>query len=555
MRLLVTSALPYANGDIHLGHLAGAYLPADIYTRYHRLKGDDIIHICGSDEHGVPVTITAEQVGISPEVFTTKYYKRMAESFKKFGIIFDNFSRTSYPLHHKTAQDFFTRIYEAGDIKPKAVEQFYCTKCKRFLADRYVEGICPYCRSPNARGDQCEACGKWLEPTILIEPKCKICGGNPMIKRTKHWFFNLSSYQKKLEGWIGGKKHWKSNVIMFCNGLFREGLKERPITRDLNWGVSVPIAEAKGKVIYVWFEALIGYISSTKEWAEKKGDANLWRDYWQNEETKLVQFLAKDNIVFHAIVWPAMLLAHKDYILPSEIPANEFLNIEGEKLSTSRNWAVWLPEYLNDFEPDPLRYTLAVNNPETKDSDFTWKDFQVRNNNELADILGNFINRTLTFVIKYFDSRIPPSHKLDEEDKKFFKKIEVLPKTVGELIDRFEFKKGLKEIMSLAGEGNRYFDYKRPWETRKNDVEVSETTIALCCSLIATLGTVFEPYLPFSAKKIRESLGIEKSVWENSADNKLTGKNVRNPGILFKKIEDEEIEKQVTKLKEMRADD
>ena len=379
-RILVTSALPYANGSIHLGHLAGCYLPADIYTRYQRLRGRDVLHICGTDEHGVPITLRGEKEGITPREIVDRYYEEIKESFESFGIHFDNFSRTSLPLHHKIAQEFFLEVYQKGYIVSKSQVQFYCTNCKRYLADRYIEGICPYCKAENARGDQCEVCGKWLEPVKLIHPKCKVCGRTPEPRETQHWFFKLGDFQKDLEKWIREKTQWKENVLRFCEGWFREGLEERAITRDLSWGVPVPLKEAKDKVIYVWFEAPIGYISSTVEWAEKMGDPEAWRPYWFDPETKLVHFIGKDNIVFHAIVWPGMLLAHGGYILPSEIPANEFLNIKGEKISTSRNWAIWLKDVLNAFPPDILRYTLAINAPENRDTDFSWKDFQRRNN-------------------------------------------------------------------------------------------------------------------------------------------------------------------------------
>jgi methionyl-tRNA synthetase len=395
-KILVTAALPYANGPIHLGHLAGAYLPADIYVRYQRLKGRDVIYICGSDEHGVPITITAEKEGITPQQVVDKYHYTNKESFEKFGMSFDNYSRTSLPLHHQTAQEFFLELYKKGILKEKTTKQLYCENDKMFLADRYVEGICPVCGSPGARGDQCEKCGSWLEQTDLIEPKCKICGSTPIIKDTSHWYLPLGDFQKRLEEWISTKTHWKENVKQYVQSWFREGLQDRAVTRDLHWGVKVPIEGVQGKVIYVWFDALLGYISSTKEWAQKIGQPEKWREYWQNPETRLIHFIGKDNIVFHCIVFPAMLMAWNDgrddkFILPDNVPANEFLNLEGKKLSTSRNYAVWLNEYLEKFEPDPLRYALASILPETKDTDFSWREFQARNNNELADILGNFV--------------------------------------------------------------------------------------------------------------------------------------------------------------------
>ena len=406
-RILVTSALPYANGPIHLGHLAGAYLPADIFVRYKKLKKQEIVFICGSDEHGVPITILAEKRGLTPQQIVDEFHERNKKAFENFGIDFDNYSRTSLPAHHKTSQQFFLSLHKQGLLTEKTIEQFYCDQCQRFLADRYVEGTCPHCEKPGARGDQCESCGKWIDQTTLIEPVCAICGHTPELKSTSHWFLKLGDFQDKIADWLDSKTTWKSNVLNFCKGWLSDGLRDRAVTRDLKWGVQVPLEGYEDKVLYVWFDAPIGYISSTVEWAEKIGQPERWKDFWENEDTRLIHFIGKDNIVFHAIVWPAILMGHGEYILPSEIPANEFLNIEGEKLSTSKNYAVWLDEYLEKFKPDPLRYTLATNAPEAKDSDFSWKELQARNNNELADILGNFLNRNLTFLRKHFESKIP----------------------------------------------------------------------------------------------------------------------------------------------------
>ncbi len=547
MKILVTSALPYANGEIHLGHLAGCYLPADIYTRYQRLKGREVIHIGGTDEHGVPATLKAEAEKTTPRAVVDRYHKSIKESFERFGISFDNFSRTTLALHYKLAQDFFLKIYGKGYIQPKTLTQFYCPKCSRFLPDRYVEGTCPHCETAGARGDQCETCGRWLEPFELKDPRCKICSTTPEKRETTHWFFLLDRFQKPLADWLQTKTDWKDNVLKFCAGWFKEGLEPRAITRDLNWGVPVPLAEARGKVLYVWFDAPIGYISSTIEWAEKRGTPDAWKEYWQSPDTKLVHFIGKDNIVFHAMVWPAMLMAYGDYILPAEIPANEFLNLEGRPLSTSRNWAVWLPEYLTEFEPDPLRYTLAANLPENRDVDFTWKDFQARNNNELADILGNFINRVVLFTKKYYGGRVPKHHPDREVDQRITGMIRETSKNLTTLIERFELKNGLKEIMKLAAEGNRYFDYQAPWSTIKTDPEACERTISCCFKLISALGILAQPYLPFTAGTINEMLCFGKRNWDQSEDPALPTE-VGPIKILFNKIDDEKIDVQIAKL-------
>ncbi|MFC1502456.1 methionine--tRNA ligase, partial [bacterium] len=415
-RILVTSALPYANGPLHLGHIAGAYLPADIYVRFQRMKVRDVLYICGSDEHGVPITVSADREGVSPQKIVDRYHTMNKESFEKLGISFDNYSRTSLPLHHETAQEFFTILYEKGELVIKDSDQFFSDASGRFLPDRYVEGTCPYCSFEKARGDQCDNCGKWLEPGELIEPRSKIDGSIPVLKKTQHWYLPMGKYAKSWEKWFGSTT-WKENVRNYCMGWYNEGLKDRPITRDLHWGVDVPLENTQGKVLYVWFDAPIGYISSTKEWAGLNGDPDKWKNYWCDSGTKMVHFIGKDNIVFHAILFPMMLMQIGDYILPDAIPANEYLTIEGRKISTSENYAIWLKDYLETFTPDPLRYTLAANAPESKDTDFSWRQFQSRNNDELADILGNFINRTLTFVHRYFKGSIPDKTALNKADK------------------------------------------------------------------------------------------------------------------------------------------
>ncbi len=543
MKILVTSALPYANGEIHFGHLAGAYLPADIYVRYHRLIGSDILFICGSDEHGVPITIAAQQAGISPKELVDRYHPSIKRSFEQLGIEFDNYSRTSLPVHYATAQEFFLRIYEKGFIKPRTTNQLYCPRCNMFLADRYVEGTCPACGNSGARGDQCEACGKWLEPFELVEPRCKTCGATPQIRETTHWFFALSKFEKDLREWIDSKTNWKPNVKRFCEGWFKRGLSDRPITRDLSWGVPVPLPEAKGKVMYVWFDAPIGYISSTKEWAERNGDPERWKDYWLDKRTKLVHFIGKDNIVFHAIVWPAMLMAHGDYVLPGEIPANEFLNLEGAKLSTSRNWAIWLPDYLRRFPPDPLRYALAVNLPENRDVDFTWADFHARNNNELADILGNFVNRVAVFLKKNYGGRVPQVAIEDESGQEVIKTIESVTREMGALIDSFQIKDAARLLMTLPALGNRYFDYQAPWRTFRENRERCDRTMAVCMRLVAALEILTAPFLPFTSQKIGRMLGTGKKMWQDALNPPLPGE-IGEAEILFEKLAESIISEQ-----------
>ncbi len=548
-RILVTSALPYANGPLHLGHLAGCYLPADIFTRYHRKKGTDIIHICGSDEHGVAITIKAEKESISPQELVDKYHAEFKENFEEMGISFDHYSRTSTPLHHQTAKEFFLNVKEHGYLEEKELEQFYCPKCKRFLADRYIEGTCPHCGNENARGDQCEKCGKWLEPIELIAPKCKVCGSPPILKKTIHYFLRLDKLQPQIENWQKNKTHWKDNVKEFCSGWFKQGLQPRAITRDLSWGVQVPGKEKEGKVLYVWFDAPIGYITSTKEWAQKTGNPEKWRTYWQKEDTRLVHFIGKDNIVFHAIVWPGMIMAEGNYILPDDIPANEFLNIEGDKISTSRNFAIWVKDYLKNFKPDPLRYTLAANAPETKDADFSWNSFKTRNNSELADILGNFINRTAIFINKYFDGIIPIPKQLSEEDQKTIDQAIQFIDETGTLYDNFSVRKAAFNIMELARIGNRYFDYAKPWETIKKDKELTAQTLYVCSRIAAILSYISEPIIPFSAKKIQKIFSIPNISWDDMKKFDFNpNTKIGKTEVLFPKIEDKTIEKEKEKL-------
>jgi methionyl-tRNA synthetase len=557
-KILVTSALPYANGPLHLGHLAGAYIPADIYVRYQRMKGHDVLFICGTDEHGVPITLTAEKEGVEPGEIVDRYHENIRDSFERLGMSFDNFSGTARPIHHKTSQEIFLKLHEKGFIEQREVTQLECPKCERALPDRFVEGLCPSCGADGARGDQCDTCGKWLEPSALIEPRCKICGTPPVVATTDHWFFKLKAMQPQLEEWIAQHPGWKDNVRNFCKGWFETGLEDRPITRDIAWGVPVPLPEAEGKVLYVWFDAPIGYISSTKEWAENQGNPDRWKDYWLDPETEMVHFIGKDNIVFHAIVFPATLMAHGDYVLASEIPANEFLNLEGRQLSTSRNWAVWVPDYLEMFPPDPLRYAIARNAPETRDTDFTWKDFQAKNNDELADILGNLINRSLTFAGRFFDGKVPALGALGDADRRILRVIEEAGSRVGACLERFAVRDALRELIASAKEGNRYFDEKQPWATRKTDLADCGTTLHLSLQLVRVLAAMMQPFLPFSAEKTWRMLGLEGDVstasWDDIGCERLTsGHPIGELEILFSKIEDSVIEEQIEKLRTASA--
>ncbi len=556
-KVLVTSALPYANGRIHLGHLSGAYLPADIYVRYKRLKGDDVIYICGSDEHGVPITITADKEKVSPKIIIDRYHELNKKAFEKFGMSFDIYSRTSIPIHHKTAQEFFKCFYDNGLLVEKKSMQFYDPKAKMFLPDRYVEGTCPKCGNEEARSDECEKCGSLYEPSELKNPKSKISGETPILKETSHWYLPLGKFQQRLEKYVDemNKNYgWKENVLQYCRGWFKDGLKDRAVTRDLDWGIKVPLENAEGKVIYVWFEAVLGYISATKELSEKRNEPDLWKNYWQNPETKYVAFIGKDNIVFHTIIFPAMLMAWNDYnddkyILPQNVPANEFLNFESKKFSKSRGWGVDVLEFLDMFPPDPLRYTLAANLPENKDTDFYWKEFQSRNNGELADILGNFINRTFTFAFKHFDGKVPPVYELQDIDKEMIELVKNYPEKIGKLIERYKIKDAVFEMMNLARAANKYFNDSEPWITVKKDKNRCATTINICLNTIYTLAEIFEPVIPFTSQKIFNMLDAEKVRWYESGQFHLeTGKVLKKPEILFTKIEDKIIDEQLSML-------
>lgn len=519
-------------------------MPADIFTRYLKLKGHDAIHICGTDEHGVAITIKADKEGKTPREIVDFYHENIKESFEKLNIIFDNFSRTSKPLHYKISQEFFLKLYEKGYVYKKDIEQLYCPKCQRFLPDRYVEGTCPYCGNEKARGDQCENCGRWLEPKELIKPICAICGSTPEVRKSFHYYFKLKEFEKPLKEWLDSKNYWKENVLNQALSWVRDGLENRAITRDLPWGVPVPLKDAEGKVLYVWFDAPIGYISATIEWAELIGKPEEWKKYWLDKDTKIIHFIGKDNIIFHTIVWPAMLMAHGEYNLPDNVPANEFLNLMGAKLSTSRNWAIWIPDLVKEYPSDYIRYGLANVIPETKDSDFSVEEFHLRINSELVNNLGNFVNRVLSFIKNYLGSLPAEVSVFKEIDLEIIKEIENLPTKVGELIEGFEFRKALKEIMLFSQKGNQYFDYKRPWQTRKTDKEETIRTLYLCASMVKTLSIVIEPYLPDSAQKIRGMLGIDdiKYSWNDASNWKFNREiKPRDVQILYKKIEENKI--------------
>jgi methionyl-tRNA synthetase len=551
-RTLVTSALPYANGPIHLGHLAGAYLPADLYVRYKRLTDEDIIHICGSDEHGVPITIAAEKEGISPQDIVDKFHERNKQIFEDFGIHFDYYGRTSSEVHHKTSREFFTKLYEDDVFVQKTEEQLYDPKAEMFLPDRYVKGTCPNCGYEEAYGDQCESCGTSLSPTELKNPKSAITGDSPETKETTHWYLPLGDFQQRLEKWLDTRENWKPNVMGQVKSWLNDGLADRAVTRDLTWGVPVPIEDAKGKVLYVWFDAPIGYISATKEWAAEQGDPDKWKTYWQDEETDLIHFIGKDNIVFHCIMFPATLMAHGNYVLPKNVPANEFLNLEGKKLSTSRGWAVWLDEYLEDFDADLLRYVLGTTLPEAKDSDFSWEDFQNKVNSELADVLGNFVYRTTSFTENYFDGKVPELNNPTEKDQETLSKIEEQKQKISKAYEQFKLREAIAETMNLARIGNKYFTDMEPWQSRKDDLETCGNTLHVCLQITAALSILFDPILPNKMAELRSELNIDDDIsWDTISPTILTsGSKIKKGAILFEKIEDEEIEKQLKRLEE-----
>ena len=557
-RYTITAALPYTNGPIHIGHLAGVYVPADIFARYQRLKNNEVAFICGSDEHGVAISIKAKKEHTTPQAIIDKYHAIIKQSFADFGISFDNYSRTSLPIHHQTASNFFRKLYEQGDFIEEISEQLYDEEAHQFLADRFVTGTCPKCGNPEAYGDQCERCGSSLNATDLIDPKSSITGSKPTLKATKHWFLPLNRYQEFLEKWIleGHKNDWKPNVYGQVKSWLDDELKPRAVTRDLDWGIPVPVEGAEGKVLYVWFDAPIGYISSTKEWAERVGKD--WRPFWQDKDTELVHFIGKDNIVFHCIIFPAMLKAEGSYILPTNVPANEFLNLEGNKLSTSKNWAVWLHEYLQDFpnQQDVLRYALTANAPETKDNDFTWKDFQARNNNELVAIFGNFINRVAVLTQKYYEGEVPAAGVLNATDSETLQQLSELTQKIEQSLERYRFREAQQELMNIARLGNKYLADEEPWKLIKTDAERVKTVMYVALQVATALAITSEPFLPFTSEKLKNILQLGTTAWEQVKQNPTallpTGHKIGVATLLFEKIEDAAIAKQLERLEKTK---
>ena len=556
-RYTITAALPYTNGPIHIGHLAGVYVPADIYSRYLRLTGNDVAFICGSDEHGVPITIKAKNEGVSPQDIVDKYHAIIKQSFEEFGISFDNYSRTSAKIHHETASEFFKTLYDKGEFIEEITEQLYDEEANQFLADRFVTGTCPKCGNEEAYGDQCEKCGTSLNATDLINPKSALTGNVPTLKQTKHWFLPLDKHEAFLRAWIleGHKNDWKPNVYGQVKSWIDDGLRPRAVTRDLDWGIPVPVAGAEGKVLYVWFDAPIGYISSTKEWAKREGKD--WELYWKDKDTKLIHFIGKDNIVFHCIIFPAMLKAEGSYILPENVPANEFLNLEGNKLSTSKNWAVWLPEYLIEFpgQQDVLRYTLTASAPEAKDNDFTWKDFQARNNNELVAIFGNFINRVVVLTNKYYNGTVPTPNEFSKVDLETLREVKAFPNIISSSIERYRFREAQQELMNLARLGNKYLADEEPWKVIKVDEARVQSIMYVALQISSALATLCEPFLPFTSAKLRQMLNIASGTLEMSWSDIVSkeilipaGHQIGEAELLFSKIEDDAIQKQIDKL-------
>ncbi len=551
-RHTVTAALPYANGPIHIGHLAGVYVPADIYARYLRMKGEDVLYICGSDEHGVPITIKARQEGITPQQVVDKYHSLIKDSFARFGISFDVYSRTSAPIHHETAAGIFKNIHNKGLLLEKEAEQYYDEENRQFLADRYITGTCPHCGYERAYGDQCENCGTSLSPNELINPRSTLSGNKPVMKQTRHWYLPLNRYEPMLRQWIleGHKHDWKPNVYGQCKSWIGQGLQPRAVTRDLDWGVRLPLEGTEGKVLYVWFDAPIGYISATREWAAEHDKD--WEPYWKDKDSKLVHFIGKDNIVFHCIIFPVMLHAEGSYILPDNVPANEFLNLENDKISTSRNWAVWLHEYLDDFpgQEDVLRYVLCATAPETKDNDFTWKDFQARNNNELVAIFGNFVNRTLVLTHKYFGGKVPEAGEWQAADREALDSLLSFPGLIGGHIEQYRFREALSQMMNLARLGNRYLTEAEPWKIFKEDPERVQSVLNVCLQICANMAILCKPFLPFTARKLQHMLRMEADSWQEAGKPDLlpAGHTIGEASLLFEKIEDARIQVQLEKL-------
>ncbi|NLJ82825.1 MAG: methionine--tRNA ligase, partial [Bacteroidales bacterium] len=557
-RYTVTTALPYANGPLHIGHLAGVYVPADIYVRYLRSVGADVLFIGGSDEHGVPITIKAREENTNPQTIVDRYHTMNQQSFSELGISFDIYSRTSSKIHHQTASEFFKKMYDMGKFVEKTTQQYYDEKAKQFLADRYITGTCPHCSNEKAYGDQCESCGTSLNATDLINPTSVLSGNKPIMKETKHWFLPLEDYEDFFRKWIleNHKNDWKANVYGQCKSWIDAGLHSRAVTRDLDWGVKVPLSDADGKVLYVWFDAPIGYISASKEWAEKNNKD--WKPYWQSSDSKLVHFIGKDNIVFHCIIFPAMLKAEGSYILPENVPANEFMNLENDKISTSRNWAVWLHQYLKDFKDkqDVLRYVLTANAPETKDSDFTWKDFQAKNNNELLAIYGNFVNRTIVLTHKYFEGKTPPINNITPEDQLVIDSLATYPAIIGKNIEKYRFRDALAELMNVARLGNKYLTDSEPWKIYKENPQRVETILNIALQICANLSIFSSPFLPFTAEKLKNMLNLPALTWKDAGSVNLLANNqsIKEPQFLFEKIEDTDIDIQIKKLHDTKME-
>jgi len=549
-RILVAVAWPYANGPLHLGHIAGAYLPADIFARYHRTKGNEVLMVSGSDQHGTPITISAEQEGKAPSEIAAKYHQQFLDSWQKLGISFDLFTATGTANHARIAQGIFLSLLNKGYIYNSTVSQPYCPNCQRFLPDRYIEGTCPYCNSPGARGDQCDNCGKPINPVELVDPRCRLCAATPQFKDSEHFFFRLSAFRDRLLAWVKQQSHWRQNVLNFTTRYLEEGLKDRAITRDIEWGIPVPVAGFDRKRIYVWFEAVIGYLSATKEWAKSSGDEERWRSFWQDDETKSYYFIGKDNILFHTIIWPAMLMGYGNLNLPYDVPANEFLTIEGRKLSTSRNWAVWLPDYLSRYEPDPLRYLLSINMPETSDADFSWGEFVRRNNDELVATYGNLAHRVLTFVYRRFNGCVPQPGEFDSHSQALIAKTDDTLKSMNGLLYRCHFREAIRSAMSLAQETNRYLDEKSPWKTIEQDRQASATALYVAMSVLSCLKTALYPFLPFSSQKLHHLLGFDGDVEDGGWQLRFPspGQELPSPAPLFSKLDEKLAEEETSRL-------
>ncbi len=554
-RILIAVAWPYADGPLHLGHIAGAYLPPDIFARYHRTKGNEVLMVSGSDQHGTPITIKAEQEGKTPGEIATQYHQQFLDSWQKLGISFDLFTTTGTANHAEVSCDIFLTLLDRGYIYKATVSQAYCPHCRRFLSDRYIEGTCPYCGSSGARGDQCDDCGKPMNPVELIDPRCRLCATTPQFKDSEHFFLKLTAFQDRLLAWVKQQTHWRQNVLNFTTRYLEQGLKDRAITRDINWGVPVPIKGFENKRIYVWFEAVIGYLSATKEWAKSSGNEEKWRSFWQDKDVKSYYFIGKDNILFHTIIWPAMLMGYGDLNLPYDVPANEFLTIEGRRLSTSRNWAVWLPDYLSRYDPDPLRYLLSINMPETADTDFSWREFIRRNNDELVATYGNLVHRVLTFVYRSFDGCVPMAGEFDSHSQAVIGMAEDTLNTMDGLLYRCRFREAIRSAMSLAQETNRYLDEKSPWKTIKQDRQASATALYVAIIVLSALSTVLYPFLPFSSQKLHEYLGfkgrIEDCGWK--LNSPPPGQRLLSPEPLFSKLDEGLVDEETSRLGDIRC--